>query len=65
MKKLENYKVKDDLLTAVAEADAMIIRSDIVDQAVPLQQADNFLEEIDMLSGPVRLHAPFEYSGIK
>ena len=34
LKKLENYKVKDDLLTAVAEADAMIIRSDIVDEAV-------------------------------
>jgi len=34
MKKLENYKSKDDLLAAVAEADAMIIRSDIVDAAV-------------------------------
>lgn len=34
MKKLENYKSKDDLLTAVADVDAMIIRSDIVDQAV-------------------------------
>jgi D-3-phosphoglycerate dehydrogenase len=34
MKKLENYKSKDDLLAAVADADAMIIRSDIVDAAV-------------------------------
>lgn len=34
LKKLENYKSKDDLLTAVADVDAMIIRSDIVDQAV-------------------------------
>eukprot|EP00931_Biecheleriopsis_adriatica_P058546 TRINITY_DN3488_c0_g1_i1.p1 TRINITY_DN3488_c0_g1~~TRINITY_DN3488_c0_g1_i1.p1 ORF type:complete len:318 (+),score=105.47 TRINITY_DN3488_c0_g1_i1:84-1037(+) len=34
MKKLENYKSKDDLLAAVADVDAMIIRSDIVDQAV-------------------------------
>jgi D-3-phosphoglycerate dehydrogenase len=34
LKKLEDYKSKDDLLAAVADADAMIIRSDIVDQAV-------------------------------
>jgi len=34
LKKLENYKGKDELLAAVADADAMIIRSDIVDQAV-------------------------------
>jgi D-3-phosphoglycerate dehydrogenase len=34
LRKLENYKSKDDLLTAVAEADALIIRSDIVDEAV-------------------------------
>jgi len=34
MKKLENYKSKDDLLAAVADVDAMIIRSDIVDAAV-------------------------------
>jgi len=34
LKKLENYKTKEDLLAAVADADAMIIRSDIVDQAV-------------------------------
>ena len=34
LKKLENYKSKDDLLAAVADVDAMIIRSDIVDQAV-------------------------------
>eukprot|EP00403_Amphidinium_massartii_P028867 CAMPEP_0178402786 /NCGR_PEP_ID=MMETSP0689_2-20121128/17026_1 /TAXON_ID=160604 /ORGANISM="Amphidinium massartii, Strain CS-259" /LENGTH=320 /DNA_ID=CAMNT_0020023707 /DNA_START=82 /DNA_END=1044 /DNA_ORIENTATION=- len=34
LKKLENYKAKEDLLAAVADADAMIIRSDIVDQAV-------------------------------
>lgn len=32
--KLENYKGKDELLAAVKEADAMIIRSDIVDAAV-------------------------------
>ena len=32
--KLESYKDKDDLLQAVADADAMIIRSDIVDEAV-------------------------------
>ncbi|CAK9029058.1 D-3-phosphoglycerate dehydrogenase (PGDH) [Durusdinium trenchii] len=34
LKKLENYKGKDDLLAAVEGADAMIIRSDIVDAAV-------------------------------
>jgi len=34
LKRLENYKSKDDLLAAVAEVDAVIIRSDIVDQAV-------------------------------
>eukprot|EP00408_Alexandrium_pacificum_P066207 CAMPEP_0171171812 /NCGR_PEP_ID=MMETSP0790-20130122/9404_1 /TAXON_ID=2925 /ORGANISM="Alexandrium catenella, Strain OF101" /LENGTH=317 /DNA_ID=CAMNT_0011636665 /DNA_START=75 /DNA_END=1028 /DNA_ORIENTATION=- len=34
LKKLENYKSKDELLAAVAEVDAMIIRSDIVDAAV-------------------------------
>jgi len=32
--KLENYKGKDELLAAAAQVDAMIIRSDIVDQAV-------------------------------
>jgi D-3-phosphoglycerate dehydrogenase len=31
---LENYKNKDDLLKAVADVDAIIIRSDIVDQTV-------------------------------
>lgn len=34
LKKLENYKSKEDLLKAVADVDAMIIRSDIVDAAV-------------------------------
>jgi D-3-phosphoglycerate dehydrogenase len=34
LKKLENYKSKDDLLGAAGDADAMIIRSDIVDAAV-------------------------------
>jgi len=34
LKKLENYKSKDDLLKAVATADSMIIRSDIVDKEV-------------------------------
>jgi D-3-phosphoglycerate dehydrogenase len=34
LKKLEGYKSKDELLAAVADVDAMIIRSDIVDQAV-------------------------------
>jgi len=34
LQKLENYKSKDDLLAAVADVDALIIRSDIVDQAV-------------------------------
>eukprot|EP00418_Pyrodinium_bahamense_P085432 CAMPEP_0179053798 /NCGR_PEP_ID=MMETSP0796-20121207/22458_1 /TAXON_ID=73915 /ORGANISM="Pyrodinium bahamense, Strain pbaha01" /LENGTH=125 /DNA_ID=CAMNT_0020750405 /DNA_START=51 /DNA_END=425 /DNA_ORIENTATION=- len=34
LQKLENYKSKDELLTAVASVDAMIIRSDIVDSAV-------------------------------
>jgi len=34
LKKLENYKSKDDLLAAVADVDALIIRSDIVDAAV-------------------------------
>lgn len=32
--KLEDYKSKSDLLTAIAEVDAVIIRSDIVDQEV-------------------------------
>ena len=31
---LENYKAKEDLLNAVADAEGMIIRSDIVDEAV-------------------------------
>ena len=31
---LENYKAKEDLLNAVADVDGMIIRSDIVDEAV-------------------------------
>jgi D-3-phosphoglycerate dehydrogenase len=34
LQKLENYKSKDDLLKAIAEVDAVIIRSDIVDEAV-------------------------------
>jgi len=34
LEKLENYKSKDDLLKAVENVDALIIRSDIVDQAV-------------------------------
>mmetsp|Transcript_27223 Transcript_27223/g.47237 ORF Transcript_27223/g.47237 Transcript_27223/m.47237 type:complete len:319 (-) Transcript_27223:40-996(-) len=34
LKKLENYKSKDDLLKAVEDADGMIIRSDIVDATV-------------------------------
>jgi D-3-phosphoglycerate dehydrogenase len=34
LKRLENYKSKDDLLAAVKDVDAIIIRSDIVDQAV-------------------------------
>jgi len=39
LKKLENYKSKDELLAAVAAVDAMIIRSDIVDAAV-LEKAE-------------------------
>merc|ERR1712061_963129 len=34
LKKLENYKGKDELLKAIADADAVIIRSDIVDADV-------------------------------
>jgi len=34
LQKLENYKAKDDLLKAIADVDAVIIRSDIVDEAV-------------------------------
>jgi D-3-phosphoglycerate dehydrogenase len=34
LKKLENYKSKDDVLAQVAEADALIIRSDIIDEPV-------------------------------
>jgi len=34
LEKLENYKSKDELLAAVGNVDAMIIRSDIVDEAV-------------------------------
>jgi len=34
LKKLENYKSKEELLTAVKDVDALIIRSDIVDETV-------------------------------
>jgi len=34
LKRLENYKSKDELLAAIADVDAVIIRSDIVDEAV-------------------------------
>merc|ERR1712176_1728455 len=34
LQKLENYKSTDDLLKAIADVDAVIIRSDIVDEAV-------------------------------
>merc|ERR1712217_189666 len=34
LQKLENYKSKDDLLKAIADVDAIIIRSDIVDAEV-------------------------------
>jgi D-3-phosphoglycerate dehydrogenase len=34
LKKLENYKGKDDFLGAVGDVDAMIIRSDIVDASI-------------------------------
>jgi D-3-phosphoglycerate dehydrogenase len=34
MAPLESYKAKDDLLKAVADADGMIIRSDVADEAV-------------------------------
>jgi len=43
LKKLENYKSKDDLLAAVQGVDAMIIRSDIVDAAV-IEQASPALK---------------------
>jgi D-3-phosphoglycerate dehydrogenase len=34
LKKVENYKSKDEMLAGVADCDAMIIRSDIVDESV-------------------------------
>merc|ERR1712176_870057 len=43
LKKLENYKSKDDLLAAVQGVDAMIIRSDIVDAAV-IEKASSSLK---------------------
>jgi len=50
--KLENYKSKDDLLAAVKNIDAMIIRSDIVDASV--------LEAADKLKIVVRAGAGYD-----
>jgi len=52
MVKLENYKEKNDLLTAVAAVDGMIIRSDIVDAAV--------LEKAEKLKIVVRAGAGYD-----
>ncbi|CAE7944377.1 serA [Symbiodinium necroappetens] len=57
LKKLENYKSKDDLLAAVADVDAMIIRSDIVDQAV--------LDKADKLKIVVRAGAGYDNIDLK
>merc|ERR1712176_977092 len=55
--KLENYKSKDDLLVAVCDADAMIIRSDIVDAAV--------LEKASRLKTVVRAGAGYDNIDLK
>ncbi|CAK9099240.1 unnamed protein product [Durusdinium trenchii] len=57
LKKLENYKGKDDLLAAVEGADAMIIRSDIVDAAV--------LEKANQLKIVVRAGAGYDNIDLK
>merc|ERR1712019_88937 len=55
--KLENYKSKDDLLAAVCDADAMLIRSDIVDAAV--------LEKASKLKIVVRAGAGYDNIDLK
>jgi len=57
LKKLENYKSKDDLLAAVEGVDAMIIRSDIVDAAV--------LEKAKQLKIVVRAGAGYDNIDLK
>merc|ERR1719166_24551 len=57
MVKLENYKEKNDLLTAVAAADGMIIRSDIVDAAV--------LDKAEKLKIVVRAGAGYDNIDLK
>eukprot|EP00438_Fugacium_kawagutii_P019131 Skav231202 [mRNA] locus=scaffold2432:66920:70976:+ [translate_table: standard] len=57
LKKLENYKSKDDLLAAVEGVDAMIIRSDIVDAAV--------LEKANQLKIVVRAGAGYDNIDLK
>jgi len=57
MVKLENYKEKTDLLTAVAAVDGMIIRSDIVDSAV--------LEKAEKLKIVVRAGAGYDNIDLK
>lgn len=57
LKKLENYKSPDELLAAVADVDAMIIRSDIVNAAV--------LEKADKLKIVVRAGAGYDNIDLK
>jgi len=57
LKKLENYKTKDELLAAVEGVDAMIIRSDIVDAAV--------LEKATALKIVVRAGAGYDNIDLK
>jgi len=57
MVKLENYKEKTELLTAIAAVDGMIIRSDIVDSAV--------LEKAEKLKIVVRAGAGYDNIDLK
>ncbi|CAJ1407654.1 unnamed protein product [Effrenium voratum] len=57
LKKLENYKSKDELLAAVSGVDAMIIRSDIVDASV--------LEKAEALKIVVRAGAGYDNIDLK
>merc|ERR1719410_2026659 len=57
MVKLENYSSKDELLSAVATVDAMIIRSDLVDAAV--------LEKAEKLKIVVRAGAGYDNIDLK
>jgi len=57
LEKLENYKTKEELFKAVEQVDAMIIRSDIVDEAV--------VEKADKLKLIVRAGAGYDNIDLK